>query len=520
MAGWSAVTSTAPAARLRVDRRLAVGHAPGQVDVARVPAVRSQRAGDRRHDGRSRRVRRVEQDRDRGRVAVGRGVGRHEVEHAVAVEVGGRARTRGVAGAEVRCGAKSAGPVAEQHRDVGRAAVGNGEVAIAVAAQVADGHVDGAAADRVVGRGAEVAGPVARQHRDAIGAEVRDREILRAVVVDIPDGNREWVGLNRVARRGAEAAGPSPGSTDTNPAVSLVTARSTSPSPVRSRAASPVGKLHVGESIGPESSGAIAEEHRHRSALALVARHTANVELAVAVAVGQHGGARREAGREARGGGEAPEPVAEQNGDVGRPAVRDHEVEVAVAVQVGHRDRVEFYIAPDAATPPGRLPIRPQAGDRGRVDKGCIAPFTKGPLTVIAQTHPGRLLRRPRPDRRPGRHRDRDRRPGGRVRFDDELQAVGEGALPARHQADVQPHGQGARHLVRDRQARRQGVSRVPLGDGRSLHEEGPAARGAAPARRPRASPRSSTARSPARTAAGASTSTYQQNSRLIADGA
>ena len=94
---------------------------------------------------------------------------------------------------------------------------------------------------------------------------------------------------------------------------------------------------------------------------------------------------------------------------------------------------------------------------------------------MISQTHPGRLLAVLALIAALAAIATAIGAPAAQYRLDHELQAVREGALPARHEAHVQPHRQGARHVVPDRQARRQGVSRLPLGDRRSLHEEGPA---------------------------------------------
>ena len=119
------------------------------------------------------------------RQVAGAGVGRHDVNASVRVNVVRKDRERQWADGQ-RGGAREAAfAVAHEHRHAVGFRVGDGDVNLSVAVEVCERERDGAGADRSRVRRIEVSLAVAEQYGDAVRRVVRDGEVCAPVRVDV-----------------------------------------------------------------------------------------------------------------------------------------------------------------------------------------------------------------------------------------------------------------------------------------------------------------------------------------------
>ena len=243
-------------------------------------------------------------------------------------------------------------PVEVQHHAYrGAAGVGHGQIGRAVAVEVADHHALSAGAARTDdGRSREGTRAIAEEHRHVGGVVVRHGQIGVAVAVEVADGDALGP---RPARADTLVAPnpplPLPKRMPTVPVPEFTTARSALPSPLKSPTAmrlraSPIRLATPwGSWSAPESAAAIAQEDAYRASVAV---GDGQVELAVAVEVGDGQGVGPVAARGERGSGpERAIAVAQKDAHRSAAVVGHGQIELAVAVEIG-RDEGSGVVPP------------------------------------------------------------------------------------------------------------------------------------------------------------------------------
>ncbi len=241
---------------------------------------------------------------------------------------------------------------AEQGADVARAVAGRDQVEGAVAVELAHREPDRERGDRVARVDRERAVPhparaLALEDRDRVAGGVDERDVGDAVAVEVRDHHPAHAPRSRaVDRRQAEAAG-AVAVEHGQAAVALVAGDE-----VELPVAVHVGERHdVGHAAGrdrlggPQRAVAVAEQHRH----ALMVGGGHDVRVSVAVDVGDHDAQRQVGHRVGDRCGERAAAQADQHADRRHAVVPYHHVGDAVEVEVAGGDAVRVRAAGDGA---------------------------------------------------------------------------------------------------------------------------------------------------------------------------